>query len=115
MGSILGYVTFFSNINSKLNRLLLDSWWFDPGLSPGRIHTAIWQVDSTDSMWFIWSPGEIQVDYACQFGCAPSQKKKQLDSRWTLENHLDTGRVHLKYVGQGKVLDISCQFFLENT
>ena len=26
-----------------------------------------------------WSPGEIQVDYACQFGCAPSQKK----STWT--------------------------------
>ena len=28
----------------------------------------------------------------------------QLDSRWTLENHLDSGGVHLEYVGQGKVL-----------
>ena len=27
-----------------------------------------------------------------------------LDSRWTPENHLDSGGVHLEYVGQGKVL-----------
>ena len=27
-----------------------------------------------------------------------------LDSRWTLENHLDSSGVHLEYVGQGKVL-----------
>ena len=31
-------------------------------------------------------------------------KKKHLDSRWTPENHLDSGGVHLEYVGQGKVL-----------
>jgi len=31
----------------------------------------------------------------------------QLDSKWTLENHLDSGRVHLEYVGQGKVLVIN--------
>ena len=32
-------------------------------------------------------------------------KKKHLDSRWTPENHLDSGGVHLEYVGQGKVLE----------
>ena len=32
-------------------------------------------------------------------------KKKHLDSRWTPENHLDSPRVHLEYVGQGKVLN----------
>ena len=31
-------------------------------------------------------------------------KKMHLDSRWTPENHLDSGGVHLEYVGQGKVL-----------
>ena len=36
-------------------------------------------------------------------------KKKHLDSRWTPENHLDSGGVHLEYVGQGKVL---CHFGL---
>ena len=40
---------------------------------------ALWQVDSTDSMQFIYSPPRFQVDYACQFGCAPAQKK----SAWT--------------------------------
>ena len=33
------------------------------------------------------------------------QKRKHLDSRWTPENHLDSGGVHLEYVGQGKVLE----------
>ena len=34
-------------------------------------------------------------------------KKMHLDSRWTPENHLDSGGVHLEYVGQGKVLVFS--------
>jgi hypothetical protein len=52
------------------------------------------------------------VDYAHQFGCGPSQKKCikiHLDSRWTAENYPDSGRVHLEYVGQSKVLKLRGQ------
>ena len=41
--------------------LLLDSWWIDPGLNPGKIHTAICQVDLVFAGPVCWTGKKTEI------------------------------------------------------
>ena len=63
----------------------LESWVQFSNISLFVVH-----LEST------WSPGEIQVDYACQFGCAPSQKKitwTPAKSTWNMWGKVKSSRI----------------------